>query len=98
MEYREILGLIMTFLSGLMGGAIYFLFMWRSIIKYNKRSSVYFIICIVFRLFLLLSFMYFIAKDDFVKYLVFMAAFFVSKLIAVRISKKSKGSISGNYS
>lgn len=91
MENRDALNLTAVFLCGLVSGGIYFLFMWRSIKKYNKNGGVsFFILKTVFRLFLLVSFLFFVAKNDFIKYLIFMFAFVLSKIISLRISRRAE--------
>lgn len=89
MEIHEIIQLAVTFACGLLGGGVYFTLLWRSIEKFKQGGYIFlFILSTFFRLLLLLAFLYIVARNDFLKYLVFMAAFFVSKLIAVRVSKK----------
>lgn len=80
--------MIMVFFALLCGfgaGKFYFWDLRRSLLKYQERgSAVYFVFQFLFRIFFFLLLLYFVANNQFFRYLIFMAGFIVSKLLAVR--------------
>jgi len=83
------LSLFTALLSGIMAGGLYFFVMWKSINRYQKDNKLnFFVFSFFLRLIFLLSFLYFFANNQAVKYLIFMGGFFLSKFIAVRVSRK----------
>lgn len=87
----NVLTLIATFLGGLAAGAIYFFVLWTSLNRYlQNRRGLSFFLSFLARITLLLSLLYLIANNHFVSYVVFMAAFFFAKIIAVKVVKWHK--------